>query len=384
MILRNIMVKKKRATKKMKAVGFFSKSEIQLPLTRPDGDFQKYISELFAEYLVLLRNINGSDDISKIVIAKINDAVALCDSIKKAVGEYLDGHPYNAHKTIKNELDGLKRLLRKLWVQKVADIRTNRIYRMRLGCNVDISIEGIFHVPYEQRHKVATQRYSIPGLPCLYLGGSLYTCWCEMGSPSFEDIHVSAFLVDRYPELKFLDFAKTPKWIANWLSKHQGPFRDHEEMFLSTQIILWPLIASCSIKTLHSSASFNTEYIIPQILLQWITKNIADFDGIRYFSTHIEDTSVDNPHWICNYVLPVRQISSKGYCTELKQKFRLTKPHLWRILRAVNLSGRDSSMRDNFEIELIPGIKEPYGDTEFGKVQWSLNCIMQDQSERLK
>lgn len=370
-------------TKKKKAVDFFSKSEIQLPLTRPDGDFQEYISDLLAEYLVLLKSINGSDNISKIVITNINKANDLCDSINKAVKEYLNGHPYDAYKTVKQELDAAKPLLEQLWVPKVADIRTNRIYRMRLGCDVDISREDIFHVPYEMRHKVATQRYSIPGLPCLYMGGSLYTCWREMGSPSFEDIHVSAFAVNCDPGLKFLDFAKTPKWIAKWLSKHQGTFTNDQAIFLSAQIILWPLIASCSIKTLQSMASFKPEYIISQILLQWITKSITDFDGIRYFSTHIEDTSVDNPHWICNYILPVKQISPKGYCTKLKQEFRLTKPHLWRVLRAVNLNSRDSGMRDDFEIELIPGIKEPYGNTEFGKVQWSLNCIMQSQSESL-
>jgi len=204
-----------------------------------------------------------------------------------------------------------------------------------------------------------------------------------MGSPSFETIHVSAFLVDQQPGLKFLDFAKTPRWIVNWLSNHQGSFTDDQAIFLSAQTILWPLIASCSIKTLHAEASFKTEYIIPQILLQWITKNITDFDGIRYFSTYIDDTSVNNPHWICNYVLPVQQISPKGYCKKLEQNFKLTKPHLWRILRAINLNGRDEAMRDDFEIELIPGIKEHYGDTEFGEVQWTLNCIMQSQAERL-
>ena len=274
-------------------------------------------------------------------------------------------------------------MLEQLWVPKVGDVKTNRLYRMRLGCNTDISRKEIFHIPFDQRHIVSTQRYSIPGLPCFYLGGSLYTCWREMGSPNFEDIHVSAFVVNCDPGLKFLDFSKTPKWIANWLAQKSDTLDDDQNRFLSAQIVLWPLIAACSIKSLYPKANFKPEYIIPQMLLQWLTKNITDFDGIRHFSTHVEDTTTDNPHWICNYILPVRQVNHSGYCERLKQSFRFTKPHLWRLLRVVNLNTRDSFMRDDFEIEFVSGIKEKYENTEFGKVQWNLNCIMQSQAEML-
>jgi len=153
----------------MRAVKFFSKPEIQLPLTRSEEDFQKFLSDVFDEYLALLRSISGRDNVSIYVNKNAAFAIELCDSIKDTLKKYLDGHPYEAYSIIKTELEKLKPLLEQLWIPKVSDIETNRIYRMRLGCNEDLTRGDIFHVPYDKRHKVATQRYSIPGLPCLYL-----------------------------------------------------------------------------------------------------------------------------------------------------------------------------------------------------------------------
>ena len=36
------------------------------------------------------------------------------------------------------------------------------------------SKDEMFHIPYEKRNLVGNQRFSLSGLPCLYLGGSSY------------------------------------------------------------------------------------------------------------------------------------------------------------------------------------------------------------------
>lgn len=41
--------------------------------------------------------------------------------------------------------------------------------------------DEMFHIPYEKRNLVGNQRFSLSGLPCLYLGGSSYICWEELG-----------------------------------------------------------------------------------------------------------------------------------------------------------------------------------------------------------
>ena len=60
----------------------------------------------------------------------------------------------------------------------------------------------MFHIPFNKRGKVETQRYSAPGYPCLYLGSSVNACWEELGQPRFDDMMVSRFVVkEAFPVL---------------------------------------------------------------------------------------------------------------------------------------------------------------------------------------
>lgn len=54
------------------------------------------------------------------------------------------------------------------------------------------------HVPLNMREKIGTQRFSIPGVPCLYIGTSSLDVWKELGCPSFHDFNVSAIQLTEY------------------------------------------------------------------------------------------------------------------------------------------------------------------------------------------
>lgn len=41
------------------------------------------------------------------------------------------------------------------------------------------------------RERIGSQRFSVPGVPCLYLGKSVYTCWRELGQPNDSEFYVS-------------------------------------------------------------------------------------------------------------------------------------------------------------------------------------------------
>jgi hypothetical protein len=62
----------------------------------------------------------------------------------------------------------------------------------------------IFHIPFEKRQLVASQRYSIPGLPSLHLASSLWIAWEEFDRPDLASIHASRF--EGKGDLKVLDF----------------------------------------------------------------------------------------------------------------------------------------------------------------------------------
>lgn len=58
------------------------------------------------------------------------------------------------------------------------------------------SAYDMLHISFSERDKIKTQRFSVPGLPCIYLGTSSYVCWLELNKPSDEKFNVYAFKVD--------------------------------------------------------------------------------------------------------------------------------------------------------------------------------------------
>ncbi|EKY1899196.1 hypothetical protein OM371_004703, partial [Salmonella enterica subsp. enterica serovar Lille] len=57
------------------------------------------------------------------------------------------------------------------------------LFRVRKSDSSIKDRKEMFHIPFSMRHLVNAQRYSVAGLPCLYLGSSLYVCWLEMDKP---------------------------------------------------------------------------------------------------------------------------------------------------------------------------------------------------------
>jgi len=72
------------------------------------------------------------------------------------------------------------------------DIDEEDLFRSRLSDQICGSKpENMLHIGFNNRGAIATQRFSIPGLPCLYFGTSSYDCWIEMGKPPDNVFNVS-------------------------------------------------------------------------------------------------------------------------------------------------------------------------------------------------
>ncbi|MCE5186656.1 MAG: hypothetical protein LLF76_11080 [Planctomycetaceae bacterium] len=336
---------------------FFTNPEMQLPLTRKHTDFLFFVENLFNSYNQQIEAYGSSISVP---------GHRLCEDILNLLKAYFNGHPNRAYETLSAALVGdLKE-----WLQMSFDLKTSgtdgvRLYRMRTEKETVFDRRDIFHVPYEKRHIISTQRYSIPGLPCLYLGGSVYTCWLELGCPRLEDVSVAAFHLAEGQNVKFLRFDVNPQWVIE---------NDVNDVFKESYIKYWPLFAACSIRDLVPKAHFKPEYIVPQLLLQWVTQN-SDFDGIKFFSTNIKKITT-NPHWCCNYVFPASVNCSNGFCSKLNRKFILTEPYYWKLLSTCNIE--IGTFYDELLMEIIPGKAENYYFTEFGEVQMNLDCLLRD------
>lgn len=221
------------------------------------------------------------------------------------------------------------------------------LFRVRKSDSAVKDRNDIFHIPFSKRHLVNAQRYSVAGLPCLYLGSSLYVCWLEMDKPDFDKLYISSFISSE-ENSKILDFTAEILY-----SRFYGKI-DNDKMSYTTKmsyICLMPLIYACSFAKTKSSTSFTQEYIIPNLLMQWISRrNKSNIVGIAYRSTRMIKTNHGEKS--INVVLPPKvtyqQTITKDFCPKLVKMFELTPPVSWQVLKTLEYScvpGEDDDVR---------------------------------------
>jgi len=366
----------------MDAIKFFKAKAIQLPLCRKENenDFEKYLDGVYAGYLAEFENLESADHLTQQIRAGRPDAENLCEGIKKAVREYLHGFPHGA-------FDAMEEAIRRMGGQ-IDALRfgstpaKQELYRIRAE-RPDEEPKGmwftrkdLFHIPFEKRHLVTRQRYSIPGLPCLYFGSTLLVCWEELRRPPFHSLYVSRFSPRSEVTITLLDFSSPPAATAKFIERNIADLTPAFE-HLVARAVCWPLLAACSIRRLHASSPFIAEYIVPQLLLQWVTRpdkhSGRRTDGIVYFSVNADPI----PDWdqaLLNFVFPAQHSQADGHCAALKAKFELTEPASWQILESSNVLGVPTK-HASMSIPIVKDVHVHYQRSPFGIVEQVLNSF---------
>ncbi|MCA1073328.1 hypothetical protein K9O30_06155 [Clostridium bowmanii] len=230
----------------------------------------------------------------------------------------------------------------------------------------DFSKEQMFHIPFQLRTKVTTQRYSFPGLPCLYLGASPYVCWLEMNRPSYDSLNVARIEKVSNKNIKVLDLNRTPTSIKAEYTNNSN------DEFIINYLKIWPLIAVCSICVFDEVGSFKPEYIIPQMLLQWLitedntSRMSYNVRGIKYFSVKSNSEGrttnqlrLNYPRMYTNYVFPIKKSKRSGLCSDLQNLFNISSSISGRTLqlvipqRGIGLFTGTKQPEENMDLEKI-------------------------------
>lgn len=338
---------------------------------------------MFDKFLTTIREFIGAE--GELVNSNFERVSFFCKSILKSVNEYYRGFPSLAYRELEIGLESVEDCL-SIPKENRGYLGTplKSLYRLRTGKSRMFSQSEMFHIPFDKRDDVKTQRYSIPGLPCLYLGNSIFTCWEELRRPSIAEIQVARFELN-LNEFNFLDLSTVPQVIMHLYRVEDSDFRSQFIYDFLHYLITWPLMLACSIVTKHEDATFKPEHIIPQLLLQWVcTKH--NVDGIKYFSTRADYDIKTNSGLLINYVLPVKEVAKEGLCKKLIDKIKLTETISWELINISNpnliaqKSTKDElmhlfnqSMPDLYAIELIKGSRVPYHQTAFGKMEVELS-----------
>ncbi|MBE5096758.1 hypothetical protein IGH98_24035 [Bacillus thuringiensis] len=345
----------------------------KLPLTRTTNDFEGYINDVFENYLSAFNNINR---LIPSQYRKINDNIFnktkdMCEKIKGSIQLYYSGFPAEAYFELR---DGLNKNIAITGHFENNTILSNTdkqvFYKMRVGTHHSFLKEEMFHIPFELRGKVSTNRYSLPGIPCVYLGISTLSCWEELNKPDLKTIQTSIFESEK---INYLDLSLPPAVFIEDLTREYSKRSVSGLIYeIISYIMSWPLMAACSIRVKNKDDIFKPEYIIPQLLLQYIRQ--SEFvDGISYFSTKIDNYTEEIYNIYRNFAFPVQGNEKKGLCSNLKEKFIVTDAVPWQTFELYK--GSDYCLSFNFEedkrydIEFINGMKLLYTSTDFFKLE---------------
>jgi uncharacterized protein YutD len=344
---------------------------------KEDSYFPEYLENLLNKYIEFYKN-NLSETIESVVPFVEIDGVKNKDVILKkietltkiiidSVNLYYEG---KTHKASENFITNLnKNSISELTISSLIKKDTS-FYRARKSNGKQFKTSDLYHIKYEQRHNVSTNRYSIPGLPALYLGSTTYVCWEEFEKAKLRDLWFVK--LENQNDLKVILIQR----IEDYLAEIENMGEAYKLTYLLAYLVTFPLTLSTTIKVKNTSGSFKPEYIIPQMLFEYIASN-KSIDGIKFPSTKVDYNSLTNVE-AYNYVFPVKKITKKGYCSDLSNTFHLTEPTSLDLEEIIHNPPTTTMVHglgtpiDDREIELIKDVKVKYNKTSFGKLESKL------------
>lgn len=321
---------------------------------RWDGkDFSKTLKNLFNHYKYRLITYPDEKLKGKNVLIRFYEIRKVCSFLIQSVDDYLNGFPAKAleafNKVMKILKDHPLHIYQKS-VSKNEDTIENkeqndiRLFRaVRVSDNIPYDRTRVFHTPFDLRAKVSTSRFSIAGFPSLYLSTSLELCCEEINADiNNELIIASVFKMERYIEnsgvgIQVIELGIKPQDFLTFDNKIENKRLNRVRQILgadeikSNYLLWYPLIAACSFIRVNKKDPFAAEYIIPQLLMQWVRNEIIEREnnkviGIRYFSC----ASLKASDMGLNYVFPasgrIKAPKFFPYSLTLAQAFHLTEP----------------------------------------------------------
>ena len=262
-----------------------NESKFEAPyVIEKDSDYERELKKLTYDYIEFTKHIN----LDTKSYQEIEDFGMLVSNV---LNSWYSGEPWLAQHLVDecvNEMlrDGICicKLNKCPAIQRYkceAQINEVRFFRARLVNEYGYYYaKNMFHIPLEERSKASAERYSIPGLPCLYLGNTSYVCWAELGRPSTDKIAIAPVVVDDGVEIFNLSVS-----VGDMRALKEDVFEnelEREKEFVKKSKLLLLMMAASFVVT-EENRSFKSEYIIPQLIMLSVRRhNLA---GVTYYST---------------------------------------------------------------------------------------------------
>lgn len=315
---------------------FLDRYPLPLDIDNTTGEyFDDYFNAYISQYSDSFGKISSkpvithaSTKVGILLSVEKNVIQNICGSLQQVLAVYLDGYPALAFSMFEKVLEesGLDKDLLKLNVLKIEKhkpfFRTQTNHESSLppdgtySWNSAVKTKDIFHAPFNKRKRVGTNRFSIPGYPCLYISDDLMTSFKECTQNGHASLNAICLRNNR--PLYIADITPIDKYVIEQAKKEEDGFGVTAQLL--TYIKIFPIVAACHMKVHYKPAynnevHFKVEYIIPQLLLQWFQKNAGLYiDGLRYLSCTAAASCSPTPY---NYILSTNFKKGNVYCPKL-------------------------------------------------------------------
>jgi len=309
-----------------------------LPIVCGNQEMHEFLKKYYDDYLLKLASAtsnNSSTDFSPNLYNKLKtDIVPKIETICEMILETLEYERSHNQIETRRCFFNLMSLLNENGALRIISILDEGVMvRIRQG-KESFCRKDLFHIPYHKRHLASAQRFSIPGKPCLYLSfypgmrlfadDMLTLSWLESGMPR----EYSACLFESQEELTFLHLGKKGNTYLKEYDEAETPeIKKDRQSAIMQYLISFPLRAACFIgiedKAYKKATHFHNEYIIPQLLMEWVQS--SSWSGIVYQSASaISHVSKQKSY---NIAIPIKNIDPiDGYDIDLKRAFKLSEP----------------------------------------------------------
>lgn len=316
-----------------KGLHIISPTELAIVKSGGPDSFVKQLDEQLSMYIRWVAKHRCENEYDVEIVDMVE---RVCSAIASAVAMYYRGLPAEAYGKIADLFDSGKGRVENEYLNiedYLSPVTDEQVfYRMRRETDSwkrkEIGKDDMYHIPFGLRGMVTTQRYSIPGFPCMYIGCSEEGCWEELGRPNKNECVLSQVNIRKGKSFRALDL--TIPTADSWKTMDEN---------LLKAIKFFPFVIACTFKPCKVSDTFKPEYVIPQLLLQYVKDygyrcNRCSLDadkqiyGVKYTSVHVDKKKLgDASNQYVNYVIPVTSIDN-DYCSRIKDTFEVTEPKM--------------------------------------------------------
>lgn len=252
-----------------------------------DNEYFPAMKDMLDNFVSELKNSGASDRI-------VDDIKKYCEEVILSINLYYRGDLVEAQLAVNtmisefgDEFPAISDINSSIAFQGGGpDYTEVQFFRARLSENViEFSANDMLHIPFNKRQIVKSERFSIPGLPCLYLGNSSYACWIEMGCPADHRFNVAPVVLNNTQ--KVLNLTATMNDLYEFNKTTTESTDEELENYVIKLLKLMVLTFCTSYKVKEENRNFKSEYILPQMIM--LACKSRNLDGITYYSKRAQN-----------------------------------------------------------------------------------------------